>query len=242
MDIRYAKNNCYYLNSIGISPKDIFLVRELGTKNQYFIFAKKTGQRLCTFYGKKLKPHCFSKWEIYTPPADEIERYKKLLKEYKEMSKLERIEKLEAELAELKNELAFKPYLARVHEEEGETPYVALIVVENASDNSKFQDDAGNCWKYATPLTRKEILSYLPPTTKYDWDAILKEYPNAQVAARHPNGDIVIGSQSKIKVGSEGFNSVTQDGGFLFVGDNYRWILDKDCDWRDSIEYRWDVQ
>ena len=155
------------------------------------------------------------------------------------MSNKKRIEELKAEIARLEKEDEFRPYLAWVSDSEKfpnkSNARIALIVNEYLYDNRKVN------WKYTTPLTRKEILSYLPPTTKYEWDAILKEYPNAQVAARHLNGDIVIGSQSKIKVGSEGFNSVTQDGGFLFVGDNYRWILDKDCDWRDSIEYRRDV-
>lgn len=32
------------------------------------------------------------------------------------------------------------------------------------------------------------------------------------------------------------------DEAYLFIGSMPEWVLDKDCDWRDSIEYRRGVQ
>ena len=240
MEIRCLKGESNFYWDEGFTYRDVFLVEQ--PDGYYFLYLKKNGKQVS--FGSMGTTWCFFDRDIYVPPAFEIRRYKKLLKKENDMDTKERIAKLEAELAELKKEEEFKPYLAWVSDENANprnTERLALII-SYSGESYPFRDNEYNYWYSATPLTRAEVLAYLPPVkSKYDWDAILKVYPNAQVAARHPNGDIVIGSQSKIKVGSVGFSSVTQDGGFLFGGDNYRWVLDKDCDWRDSIEYRRDA-
>ena len=239
MEIRCLKGGGDFYWDEGFTYRDVFLVKQ--PDEHYFLYLKKNGKQVSLYENDTITTWGFFGRDIYTPPVSEIERYKELLNKENDMDMKERIAKLEAELAELKKEVEFKPYLAWVSDNNENPDNTEKVVEIHRKKGDRFYSRWDISWRYATPLTRKEILSYLPPTTKYDWDAILKEYPNAQVAARHPNGDIVIGSQSKIKVGSVGFSSVTQDGGFLFGGDRDRWILDKDCDWRDSIEYRRDV-
>ena len=121
--------------------------------------------------------------DIYVPSAYEIECYKKLLNKENDMDTKERIAKLEAELAELKKEVGFKPYLAWVSDI-NETRITQKRSLKFTEKGDRFYSRWDISWRYATPLTREEILSYLPSVkSKYDWDAILKEYPNAQVAA-----------------------------------------------------------
>jgi len=244
MDIRCLKSDGGYDWSKGFTYRDVFLVKK--PDGRYFLYLRENGKQVSLADKKDIR-WCFFEKEVYTPPAFEIARYKKLLNKENDMDMKERIAKLEAELAELKKEVEFRPFLAWVslsNETPNNKDMPAIIDSYDVKASHPYRTLKGYTgWKYATPLTREEILSYLPPVkSKYDWDAILKVYPNAQVAARHPNGDIVIGSQSEIKVGSGGFNSASPDGVFLFVGSKPEWILDKDCDWRDSIEYRRDVQ
>jgi len=154
------------------------------------------------------------------------------------MSNKKRIEELKAEIARLEKEDEFRPYLAWVSDSEKfpnkSNARIALIVNEYLYDNRKVN------WKYTTPLTRKEILSYLPPTAKYDWDAILKEYPEARVAVRNKDNSFYIGTYREVDVWYNGWEGHGE--GLWQVSDRKHWILDKDCDWRDSIEYRRDVQ
>ena len=162
------------------------------------------------------------------------------------MSNKKRIEELKAEIARLEKE-EFRPYLAWVSDENEMPDNKDMPTVIDSYDVKApypyraLKGYAG--WKYATPLTRKEILSYLPPVkTKYDWDAILKEYPDAQVVARNPDGNIVIGTYTSLKVSPffDCFYCDKSTGKVLFAGRKPEWIL-KDCDWRDSIEYRRNV-
>lgn len=161
------------------------------------------------------------------------------------MNNKERIEELKAEIARLEKEDEFRPYLAWVSDD-NERPdnecRMVLITSKEDRGSYHFLENIGVFWKYATPLTRKEILSYLPPQkARYDWDAILEMYPNAKVVAMHPDGEIVVGSHSKIEVGCEGFYSISYDGRFLFVGSRPEWIIEKPADWKDSIVYKEDV-
>lgn len=156
------------------------------------------------------------------------------------MSNKKRIEELKAEIARLEKEDEFRPYLAWVSDEK-ECPLCTkrlALIISYSGGSYPFRDQEYNYWQFATPLTRKEILSYLPPTTKYDWDAILKEYPNAQVVARNPDGNIVIGTYTSLKVSPffDCFYCDKSTGKVLFAGRKPEWLL-KDCGWRDSIEY-----
>lgn len=238
MDIRCLKNDGGYDWSKGFTYRDVFLVKK--PDGRYFLYLRENGKQVSLADKKDIR-WCFFEKEVYTPPAFEIARYKKLLNKENDMDTKERIAKLEAELAELKKEVGFKPYLAWVSDINENPDNTEKVVEIHREKGDRFYSRWDISWRYATPLTRKEILSYLPTTTKYDWDAILKKYPEAQVVARQSNGSIVIGSQSEIKAGhSGGFNSVSY-GHFLFVDSMPEWILDKDCDWRDSIEYRRDI-
>ena len=159
------------------------------------------------------------------------------------MSNKKRIEELKAEIARLEKEEEFKPYLAWVSDENENprnTERLALIINFLGEESYPFRDHEYNYWQFATPLTRKEILSYLPPTAKYDWDAILKEYPEARVAVRNKDNSFYIGTYREVDVWYNGWEGHGE--GLWQVSDRKHWILDKDCDWRDSIEYRRDVQ
>lgn len=243
MEIRCLKNGGNFSWNNGFAYQDVFLIRQ--NSGNYFLYLKNNGKQV-SLSDEMAIEWCFYDIETYIPSGGEIERYKKLLKGENQMTKAERIKELEEKLAELKKEVKFRPYLAWVSDS-NEMPdnkcRMALLTSKEETGYYHFSDNVGIRWRYATPLTQKEILSYLPPVkTKYDWDTILKVYPNAKVVAMHPDGEIVVSSHSKIAVGCEGFHSSSRDGVFLFIGSMPEWILDKDCDWRDSIEYRRDIQ
>lgn len=243
MEIRCLKDDGGFTWSNGFGYNDVFLVRQ--TDKHYFLYLKENGKQV-SLTDEMDTIWCFYENETYIPTARVIAKYKKLLKGENQMTKAERIEELKAEIARLEKEDEFRPYLAWVSDS-NEMPdnkcRMALLTSKEETGYYLFSDNVGTRWRYATPLTRKEILSYLPPVkTKYDWDAILEMYPNAKVVAMHPDGEIVVGSHSKIAVGCEGFHSISRDGVFLFIGSMPEWVLDKDCDWRDSIEYRRGVQ
>lgn len=228
MEIRCLKDDGGFTWSNGFGYNDVFLVRQ--TDEHYFLYLKENGKQVSLSDEMDIT-WCFYENETYIPSARVIAKYKKLLnKGEQEMDMKKRIEELKAEIARLEKEDEFRPYLAWVSDENEKPDNTDMPTIIDSYDVKAFYPYRALKgyigWKYATPLTRKEILSYLPTTTKYDWDAILKEYPKAQVVARQSNGSIVIGSH---------------DGHFLFVDPHPEWILDKDCDWRDSIEYRRDV-
>lgn len=162
------------------------------------------------------------------------------------MDNKERIEELKAEIARLEKEDEFRPFLAWVscdNERPDNKCRMALIVSKQDTEYFPFIDNMYLGWKYATPLTRKEILSYLPPQKAgYDWDDILREYPDTKAAARHPNGNIILSTHSRIMAYDDHFINVSNDGSFFYSEHRPEWILDKDCNWKDSIEHKEDVR
>jgi len=155
------------------------------------------------------------------------------------VSNKKRIEELKAEIARLEKEDEFHPYLAWVSDSEKfpnkSNARIALIINEDLYDNRKV------IWKYVTPLTRSEILAYLPSVkSKYDWDAILEEYPEARVAVRNKDNSFNIGTYREVDVYGNVWEGHGE--GLWNLSDKNEWILDKDCDWEDSIEYLRDVR
>lgn len=160
------------------------------------------------------------------------------------MTREQRIVELEAELAKLKAQKP-EPYLAWVSDKNSKTSSrrksILRRIVEVYDDcEFPFQDDFGAGWVYATPLTRQEVLDFLPePTSKYDWDAILEEYPWATAVALHPDSSIVICN------GQELLPRITAYTGDFskcnVINNKPEWILEKTKDWTDSIEYKQDV-
>jgi len=159
------------------------------------------------------------------------------------MSNKKRIEELKAEIARLEKEDEFHPYLAWVSNEK-ESPLCTkrlALIISYSGESYPFRDHEFNYWQFATPLTRSEVLPYLLPVkSKYDWDAILKEYPEAQVAVRNKDNSFCIGTYREVDVWMGGWEGHGE--GLWQFSDRKHWILDRDCDWRDSIEYRRDVQ
>lgn len=151
------------------------------------------------------------------------------------MTREERIAELEAELAELKSQKPFKPYLAWVSDR---PEYCSSIDLIEDWDDGRFLGKNEE-WKYATPLTRQEVLDLLPaPTSKYDWDVILRVYPWATAVGLHPDGKIVICDSQKLIPRTSGFNGNFNECEALVKPE---WILHKTDDWKDSIEYKRDV-
>lgn len=74
-------------------------------------------------------------------------------------------------------------------------PQILVSYKENAEYH--FCNEYGIYWKYATPLTREECLSLCAIKSRYDWEKINREFPQAYWATMDGDGRVDLWSKSR---------------------------------------------